>query len=46
LGRTPRRAWLAAHTSKSAVAELQRIAWRTVGRIVDGEERCKQIELV
>lgn len=28
-------AWLAVHTSKSAVAELQRIAWRTVGRIVE-----------
>jgi transposase len=27
-------AWLAVHASKSAVAELQRIAWRTVGRIV------------
>jgi transposase len=27
-------AWLAVNTSKSAVAELQRIAWRTVGAIV------------
>ena len=27
-------AWLAVHTSKSAVAELQRVAWRTVGRIL------------
>lgn len=27
-------AWLAVHTSKSAVAELMRIAWRTVGAIV------------
>lgn len=28
-------AWLAAHTSKTAVSQLARIAWRTVGRIVD-----------
>jgi transposase len=28
-------AWLSVHASKSAVAELQRIAWRTVGRIVE-----------
>jgi transposase len=37
-------AWLAVHTSKSAVAELQRIAWRTVGRIltrVAAEQRSK-----
>jgi len=27
-------AWLAVHTSKTAVAELLRVAWRTVGRIV------------
>ena len=27
-------AWLAAHTSKSAVGELVRVAWRTVGAIV------------
>jgi transposase len=27
-------AWLAVHTSKTAVAELMRIAWRTVGSIV------------
>lgn len=27
-------AWLAVHTSKTAVAELMRIAWRTVGAIV------------
>ncbi len=26
-------AWLAVHTSRSAVAELLRIAWRTVGRV-------------
>ncbi|MGC8488947.1 MAG: ISL3 family transposase [Clostridia bacterium] len=27
-------AWLAVHTSKSAVCQLMRITWRTVGRIV------------
>jgi transposase len=27
-------AWLAVHTNKTAVSELLRIAWRTVGRIV------------
>ena len=27
-------AWLAVHTSKSAVVELMRVAWRTVGAIV------------
>jgi transposase len=27
-------AWLVTHTSKSAVAELMRVAWRTVGAIV------------
>ncbi|MBW8060804.1 MAG: ISL3 family transposase, partial [Solirubrobacterales bacterium] len=28
-------AWLAVNTSKSAVAELMRVAWRTVGRICE-----------
>jgi transposase len=28
-------AWLATHCSKSAVMELMRVAWRTVGHIVD-----------
>jgi len=28
-------AWLAVHTSKSAVVELLRIAWVTVGAIID-----------
>jgi transposase len=28
-------AWLAVNTSKSAVAELMRIAWRTVGAICE-----------
>jgi transposase len=27
-------AWLAVHTSKTAVRELMRVAWRTVGAIV------------
>jgi hypothetical protein len=27
-------AWLAVHTSKTAVSELMRVAWRTVGAIV------------
>jgi transposase len=33
-------AWLAVHTSRAAVAELLRVAWRTVGRMVTrvGEE--------
>jgi transposase len=26
-------AWLAVHTSRSAVGELLRVAWRTVGRV-------------
>ena len=28
-------AWMATHTSKSALGELMRIAWRTVGRIIE-----------
>ncbi len=28
-------AWLAVHTSKSAVKQLMRVAWATVGRIID-----------
>ena len=41
-------AWLAVHTSKSAVAELARIAWRTVGRIVErvGDEGRRQRDLL
>jgi len=31
--------WLAVHASKPAVAELQRIAWRTVERIADTQIR-------
>lgn len=34
-------AWLAVHTSRSAVSQLMRVAWRTVGRMVErvAEER-------
>jgi transposase len=38
-------AWLATHCSKSAVCELMRISWPTVGRIVErvvAEERARQ----
>lgn len=35
-------AWLAVHTSKTAVAELMRIAWRTVGAIVTRVSRDAQ----
>ncbi len=28
-------AWMATHTSKSALGELMRVAWRTVGRIIE-----------
>ena len=37
-------AWLAANTSKTAVAELMRVAWRSVGQIlkrVANEQRAK-----
>jgi transposase len=36
------------HTSKSAVAELQRIAWRTVGRIVErvSDEGRRRVDLL
>jgi len=41
-------AWLAVHTSKTAVSELARIAWRTVGRIVDsvGWEARQRVDLL
>ena len=41
-------AWLAVNTSKSAVAELMRIAWRTVGGIVErvAAEAQRQIDLL
>jgi transposase len=41
-------AWLAVNTSKSAVAELMRVAWRTVGAIVErvGGEAQRQTDLL
>ena len=38
-------AWLATHCSKTAVCELMRISWRTVGRIIErvvADERPRQ----
>ncbi len=42
-------AWLATHCSKSAVGELLRVAWRTVGRIIarvvdEAEERSDRLD--
>jgi transposase len=37
-------AWLAVNTSKTAVAELQRVAWRSVGQVLErvaDEQRAK-----
>lgn len=41
-------AWLAVNTSKSAVAELMRIAWRTVGAIVErvAADAQRQVDLL
>jgi transposase len=41
-------AWLAVHTSRTAVSQLLRVAWRTVGRIVQtvGEEARSQVDLL
>lgn len=41
-------AWLAVHTSRSATAELMRVAWRSVGRMVDvvGAEARKRVDLL
>jgi transposase len=41
-------AWLACNCSKSAVAELMRIAWRTVGRILErvAEEQQAKVDLL
>src|SRR5690606_16542905 len=41
-------AWLAVHTSQTAVSSLLRIAWRTVGRIIRsvGEEARSRIDLL
>jgi len=40
--------WLAVNTSKSAVAQLMRIAWRSVGGIVErvAEEATRQVDLL
>jgi transposase len=41
-------AWLAVNTSKSAVAQLQRVAWRTVGLILDrvAAEARREVDLL
>ena len=41
-------AWLAVHTNRTAVGELMRVAWRTVGRIVEvvGEEARRRVDLL
>jgi len=41
-------AWLAVHTSRTAVGQLMRIAWRTVGRIVKsvGDEARRRVDLL
>ena len=40
--------WLAVHTSRSAVSELLRVAWRTVGRMVKsvGDEARARVDLL
>lgn len=40
--------WLAVNTSKSAVAQLMRVAWRSVGGIVErvAEEALRQVDLL
>lgn len=41
-------AWLAVHTSRTAVSKLLRVAWRTVGRIVErvADERLAHTDLL
>jgi len=41
-------AWLAVHTSRSAVSELMRVAWRTVTRVVEvvGKEATERVDLL
>ncbi len=41
-------AWLAVNTSKSAVAELMRIAWRSVGQICErvADEAAREVDLL
>jgi transposase len=40
--------WLAVNTSKTAVAELQRVAWRTVGAIIErvAAEAVREVDLL
>ena len=40
--------WLAVHTNRSAVAELMRVAWRTIGRILEsiGAEARSKVDLL
>jgi transposase len=40
--------WLAVNTSKTAVAELMRVAWRTVGAIIErvAAEACREVDLL
>lgn len=41
-------AWLAVHTTRTAVSALMRVAWRTVTRVVEvvGEEACRRVDLL
>lgn len=41
-------AWLAVHTNRTAVSELMRVSWRTVGRIVEvvGDEARQRVDLL
>jgi len=41
-------AWIAVHTNRTAVGQLMRVAWRTVGRIVEvvGEEARQKVDLL
>ncbi len=40
--------WLAVNTSKTAVAELMRVAWRSVGTILErvADEACREVDLL
>ena len=41
-------AWLAVYTSKTAVAELMRVAWRTVGAVIErvAAEAMREVDLL
>lgn len=41
-------AWLSVHTNRSAVAQLMRVAWRTVGRVIErvADERLTGVDLL